>query len=92
MPTYEYQCEKCNQTFEVFQSMKDEAYHGLSERILPARIMGPRQGKATSRYGRRADFQRLRFLYHGLSKFQLQGKRQERERTAEREGGRNGQD
>ncbi len=26
MPTYEYQCEKCNQTFEVFQSMKDEAY------------------------------------------------------------------
>ena len=26
MPTYEYQCEKCNQRFEVFQSMKDEAY------------------------------------------------------------------
>ena len=26
MPTYEYQCQKCNQTFEVFQSMKDEAY------------------------------------------------------------------
>jgi putative FmdB family regulatory protein len=26
MPTYEYQCEKCNQTFEVFQSMKNEAY------------------------------------------------------------------
>jgi putative FmdB family regulatory protein len=26
MPTYEYQCEKCNQTFEVFQSMKDQAY------------------------------------------------------------------
>jgi putative FmdB family regulatory protein len=26
MPTYEYKCEKCNQTFEVFQSMKDEAY------------------------------------------------------------------
>src|SRR5580704_11292022 len=26
MPTYEYQCEKCNQTFEVFQSMKDKAY------------------------------------------------------------------
>ena len=24
MPTYEYQCEKCNQTFDVFQSMKDE--------------------------------------------------------------------
>jgi len=26
MPTYEYQCEKCNQTFETFQSMKDDAY------------------------------------------------------------------
>ena len=26
MPTYEYQCAKCNQTFEAFQSMKDEAY------------------------------------------------------------------
>jgi putative FmdB family regulatory protein len=26
MPTYEYRCEKCTQTFEVFQSMKDEAY------------------------------------------------------------------
>lgn len=24
MPTYEYVCEKCQHTFEVFQSMKDE--------------------------------------------------------------------
>ncbi|MBV8376513.1 MAG: zinc ribbon domain-containing protein [Verrucomicrobia bacterium] len=24
MPTYEYKCEKCNRTFETFQSMKDE--------------------------------------------------------------------
>ena len=24
MPTYEYQCEKCNRIFELFQSMKDE--------------------------------------------------------------------
>ena len=23
MPTYEYSCEKCKKTFEVFQSMKD---------------------------------------------------------------------
>lgn len=23
MPTYEYQCEKCKKTFELFQSMKD---------------------------------------------------------------------
>jgi putative FmdB family regulatory protein len=26
MPTYEYRCEKCNQVFEAFQSMKDAAY------------------------------------------------------------------
>ncbi len=25
MPTYEYECEKCKKTFELFQSMKDEA-------------------------------------------------------------------
>jgi len=24
MPTYEYQCEKCDRTFDVAQSMKDE--------------------------------------------------------------------
>lgn len=24
MPTYEYLCQKCNETFEVFQSMKDD--------------------------------------------------------------------
>jgi putative FmdB family regulatory protein len=26
MPTYEYRCEKCDQTFEAFQSMKDDAF------------------------------------------------------------------
>ena len=26
MPTYEYHCEKCAKTFEVFQSMKDEPF------------------------------------------------------------------
>jgi putative FmdB family regulatory protein len=25
MPTYEYRCEKCNEIFEIFQSMKDDA-------------------------------------------------------------------
>lgn len=24
MPTYDYKCENCGQTFEIFQSMKDE--------------------------------------------------------------------
>jgi putative FmdB family regulatory protein len=26
MPTYEYECSKCKKNFEVFQSMKDEAF------------------------------------------------------------------
>lgn len=26
MPTYEYHCEKCQQNFDAFQSMKDNAY------------------------------------------------------------------
>lgn len=26
MPTYEYQCEKCEKNFECFQSMKDTAF------------------------------------------------------------------
>ena len=25
MPTYEYECDKCRKTFELFQSMKDDA-------------------------------------------------------------------
>lgn len=25
MPTYEYECKKCKKTFELFQSMKDDA-------------------------------------------------------------------
>lgn len=27
MPTYEYSCQKCGQTFDAFQSMRDEAFH-----------------------------------------------------------------
>lgn len=26
MPTYEYACEKCGQTFEAFQSMRDDPF------------------------------------------------------------------
>ena len=25
MPTYEYECERCRKTFEIFQSMKDDS-------------------------------------------------------------------
>src|SRR6188472_3482366 len=48
MPTYEYSCQKCGQTFEAFQSMRDEAFrkcpkelcrlpkwgHGKDKRLL----------------------------------------------------------
>ena len=31
MPTYEYECQKCQKTFEVFQSMKDKAFETCPE-------------------------------------------------------------
>lgn len=31
MPTYEYQCSKCGKNFEVFQSMKDDAFKTCPE-------------------------------------------------------------
>jgi len=31
MPTYDYECEKCGQTFEAFQSMKDKAFETCPE-------------------------------------------------------------
>jgi len=33
MPTYEYLCEKCGQTFEAFQTMKDERLKICSEEL-----------------------------------------------------------
>jgi putative FmdB family regulatory protein len=35
MPTYEYRCEKCGQTFEAFQSMKDVAYKVCPKESCP---------------------------------------------------------
>jgi putative FmdB family regulatory protein len=43
MPTYEYQCEKCNQTFDVFQSMKDSAFTVCPEQCCRMETWG--QGK-----------------------------------------------
>lgn len=31
MPTYEYHCSKCGKNFDVFQSMKDEAFKTCPE-------------------------------------------------------------
>jgi putative FmdB family regulatory protein len=33
MPTYEYECEKCHQTFEVFQSMSAERLTGCPQAL-----------------------------------------------------------
>jgi putative FmdB family regulatory protein len=43
MPTYEYRCEKCEQTFEAFQSMKDEAFKVCPQGLCRQDIWG--QGK-----------------------------------------------
>ena len=40
MPTYEYKCEKCNQTFDAFQSMNDEAYARLPTRNCAGKRFG----------------------------------------------------
>src|SRR3984885_15416098 len=40
MPTYEYRCEKCNQTFDAFQSMKDEAYLVCPEKLCRQEVWG----------------------------------------------------
>jgi putative FmdB family regulatory protein len=40
MPTYEYRCEKCSQTFEVFQSMKDEAFVVCPEKLCREEVWG----------------------------------------------------
>jgi putative FmdB family regulatory protein len=31
MPNYDYECEKCGKTFEIFQSMKDKAFETCPE-------------------------------------------------------------
>jgi putative FmdB family regulatory protein len=40
MPTYDYQCEKCNQTFEAFQSMKDDAFVICPKKLCRLEVWG----------------------------------------------------
>jgi putative FmdB family regulatory protein len=40
MPTYEYSCEKCEQTFEAFQSMKDEPFKTCPKELCRQDIWG----------------------------------------------------
>ena len=38
MPTYEYQCEKCGNLFEVFQSMKDKKLRKCPDRECGGKV------------------------------------------------------
>jgi len=49
MPTYEYKCEKCNGTFEAFQSMKDEAYTVCPQELCRQSVWG--KGKVKRQLG-----------------------------------------
>jgi putative FmdB family regulatory protein len=49
MPTYEYQCEKCNQTFEAFQSMKDTAFTVCPKQLCRLETWG--EGKVKRLFG-----------------------------------------
>ena len=40
MPTYEYQCEKCNKTFDVSQSMKDDPLKTCPKELCQRKAWG----------------------------------------------------
>jgi putative FmdB family regulatory protein len=40
MPTYEYECQKCKKTFEMFQSMKDDAVKTCPETLCRMKKWG----------------------------------------------------
>jgi putative FmdB family regulatory protein len=40
MPTYEYECEKCGKSFEVFQSMRDEAFRECPKELCRQKKWG----------------------------------------------------
>ena len=45
MPTYEYQCEKCKKSFEMFQSMKDAPVKTCPEKLCRQKTWGKGQVK-----------------------------------------------
>ncbi len=49
MPTYEYECQKCRKTFELFQSMKDPALSVCPESHCRMRRWG--KGKVRRLFG-----------------------------------------
>jgi putative FmdB family regulatory protein len=49
MPNYDYHCEKCNKTFEFFQSMKDDALKVCPKEACTKKPWG--KGKVTRQIG-----------------------------------------
>lgn len=49
MPTYEYSCEKCKKDFEVFQSMKDDAFKTCPKEACRMKTWG--KGKVKRQLG-----------------------------------------
>jgi putative FmdB family regulatory protein len=49
MPTYEYSCEKCKKDFEIFQSMKDDAFKTCPKEACRMKTWG--KGKVKRQLG-----------------------------------------
>jgi putative FmdB family regulatory protein len=49
MPTYEYECAKCNKTFEIVQSMKDDALKSCPKPLCRMKTWG--KGKVKRKIG-----------------------------------------
>ena len=84
MPTYEYRCEKCNQTFETFQSMKDDAFVVCPKKLCRQEVWGEGKVKRLIGTGAGLIFKGIWFLYHRLPKLQLQGERQKGKRIIQK--------
>ena len=54
MPTYEYECAKCKKDFEIFQSMKDDAFATCPKEKCRMKTWG--KGKVKRKLGVGAGF------------------------------------
>jgi putative FmdB family regulatory protein len=54
MPTYEYECAKCHKGFEIYQSMKDDAFKVCPKQKCRMKTWG--KGKVTRKVGAGAGF------------------------------------
>ena len=66
MPTYEYECAKCKKSFELVQSMKDDALKTCPKNLCRIKTWGKGKVKRKIGAGAGLDLQGLRFLHHRL--------------------------